>query len=226
MSEGELTRVKDDLSIMQRAMGLYVPFGTGMLVVGILLTISALAAAAVSLFVEDDRLQVAPFAVILVIGMIGTYLQSRRNVNFSPEITMQIAVSVSIYCIVWVAACGYVLATVVGPAVGAARTAALLWLQHRPPSCLLVDAGSLGPEKPRAVLLSRPRCLAPARRDAAPNRPPALQLPPGELLRGRGLPDGRCNPVGPTAEGGNVPCGRLISTALIPPFTAPCGWVC
>jgi hypothetical protein len=125
MSEGELTRVKDDLAIMQRAMGLHLPFGKGMLVFGVLLTSAALVATAASLWAEADWLQLAPLAAILVLGSVGGFLRSRRGTDLNPEITMQIAVSVSIYGIVWVAACGYSLATFLGPTVGMARTVGL-----------------------------------------------------------------------------------------------------
>jgi hypothetical protein len=125
MSEVELTRIKDDLAIMQRAMGLHLPFGKGMLGVGIVLTISALAAAAVSLWAEADWLQLAPLVAIMVLGLVGVFLQSRRIANLSPEITLQIVLSVTIYAVVWVSACGYSLATFLGPTVGMARTVGL-----------------------------------------------------------------------------------------------------
>ena len=123
MSEDQLGRIKGDLAVMQRAMGLHQSFGKGMLVFGILLTVAAVGAAVVSLLVEDDWLQLAPLAAVMVLVPVGLYLRSRRSTILSPEITMQVILSVGIYGIVWGAACGYALATFLGPTVGAARTA-------------------------------------------------------------------------------------------------------
>lgn len=123
MAEDQLERLKDDLAVMQRALGLRLSFGKGMLVFGTLLTAAAVGAAVVSLFVESDWLQLAPLAAILVIGPLGLFLQSRRSASLSPEITVQVVLSVGIYGIVWGAACGYALATLLGPTAGAARTA-------------------------------------------------------------------------------------------------------
>jgi hypothetical protein len=123
MSGSELGRIKGDLAVMQRAMGLHTPFGKGMLVFGILLAVAAVGAAAVSLLVETAWLQLAPLAAIMVIVPVGLYLRSRRSTSLSPEITVQVVLSVGIYGIVWVAACGYALATFLGPSMGAARTA-------------------------------------------------------------------------------------------------------
>ena len=50
---------------MQRAMGLHLSFGKGMLGFGILLTLAAVGAAVVSLVVENDWLQVVPLAAIV-----------------------------------------------------------------------------------------------------------------------------------------------------------------
>lgn len=123
MSDGELGRIKGDLAVIQRAMGLHLSFGKGMLVFGILLTVAAVGAAIVSLLVENDWLQLAPLAAIMVLGPVALFLRSRRTTNLSPENTMQVVLSVGIYGIVWGAACGYALATFHGPSVGAARTA-------------------------------------------------------------------------------------------------------
>jgi hypothetical protein len=125
MLEPDLTRIRSDLDVVQRAMGLRMPFDRGVLVCGILLTISAIAAAVVSLLAKADWLQLAPLAAIMVLWPVGLFLQSRRTPNPSPEMPMQVALSVSVYGVVWVAACGYSLATFLGPAVGTARTAAL-----------------------------------------------------------------------------------------------------
>jgi hypothetical protein len=110
---------------MQRAMGLHLSFGNGMLVFGILLTLAAVCAAFVSLLVEDDRLQVVPLATIMVLVPIGLFLRSWRTSNVSHEINLQVLVSVTIYAVVWIAACGYTLATFLGTNIGAARTAGL-----------------------------------------------------------------------------------------------------
>jgi hypothetical protein len=125
MLEPDLTRIRSDLDLVQRAMGLRMPFERGVLACGILLTISAIAAAVVSLLVEADWLQLAPFSAIMFLWPVGIFLKSRRSANASPEMTMQVALSVSVYGVVWVAACGYSVATFLGPAVGTARTAAL-----------------------------------------------------------------------------------------------------
>jgi hypothetical protein len=96
-----------------------------MLVFGILLTLAAVGAAVLSLFIEDDRLQITPVAVILALGLVGAYFYSHSNVNLNPEIIKQVMVSLIVYVVVWIAECGYGLATVVGPSVGAVRTACL-----------------------------------------------------------------------------------------------------
>lgn len=125
MSENELGRIKGDLATLRRAIGLHLTFGKEILIFGLLLTFVAVSAAVFSLLVEDGRLQLSPLAAILVFVPIGVYLQSRRNANLSPEVILQELLSICIYAIVWVAACGYSLATFLGPTVGAARTVAL-----------------------------------------------------------------------------------------------------
>jgi hypothetical protein len=125
MLEPDLTRIRSDLDVVERAMGLRMPFDRGVLACGILLTISAICAAVVSLLVEADWLQLAPFTAIMVLWPVGLCWQSRCTPNPSPEMRMQVALSVSVYGVVWVAACGYSLATFLGPAVGTARTAGL-----------------------------------------------------------------------------------------------------
>jgi hypothetical protein len=125
MSEDQLRRVKGDLAAMQRALGLHLSFGKGMLVFGILLTFAAGGAAVVSLLVENPWLQVAPFATFLVLCLSGLYLQSRRIPNLSHEIKLQVSLSITVYFAVFGAACGYALAAFCGPTIGAARTAAL-----------------------------------------------------------------------------------------------------
>jgi hypothetical protein len=125
MSEDVLGRIRGDLAVMQRAMGLHLSFGKGMLVFGILLTLAAVGAAVVSLVVENDWLQVVPLAAIMVLVPVGLFLRSRRTTNLSHEIILQVLVSVTIYAVVWIAACGYTLATFLGTTIGPARTAGL-----------------------------------------------------------------------------------------------------
>ncbi len=125
MSEGDLGRIKEDLAVMQRAMGLHLPFGRGMLLFGILLTVAAVGAAVVSLLVENHWLQVAPFATFMALCLLGLYLQSRCTADLSHEIKLQVGLSITMYFAVFGAACGYALAAFCGPTIGAARTAAL-----------------------------------------------------------------------------------------------------
>src|SRR5262245_44826263 len=125
MSEDQLGRIKGDLAIIQRAMGLHLSFGRGMLVFGILLTFAAVGAAVVSLLVENNWLQVAPFAALMALCLLALYLQSRRIPDLSHEIKLQVGLSITIYFAVFGAACGYMLAAFFGPTIGAARTAAL-----------------------------------------------------------------------------------------------------
>jgi hypothetical protein len=106
-------------------MGLHLSFGKGMLRFGILLTLAAVGAAVVSLLVEDNWLQVALLGAIMVLVPVGLFLQFRRNANVSHEIHLQVLVSVTIYAVVWIAACGYTLATFLGTTIGVARTAGL-----------------------------------------------------------------------------------------------------
>jgi len=124
MSEDVLGRIRGDIAVMQRALGLRLSFGKGMLAFGILLTVAAVGGAVVSLLVENDWLQLAPLAAISVLVPAGLFLQSRRT-NLSHEINLQVLVSVCIYWVVWVAASGYSMATRAGPAVGVVRTALL-----------------------------------------------------------------------------------------------------
>jgi len=122
MSEDMLGRIRGDLAVMQRAMGLRLSFGKGMLVFDTLLALAATGAALVSLQVETDWLQQAPFAAIMVLVPVGLFVRSRRT---SHEINLQVVMSITIYAIVWIAACGYMLASQVGPIAGTARTALL-----------------------------------------------------------------------------------------------------
>ena len=122
MSEDVLGRVRGDLVVMQRAMGLRLPFGNGMLAFNLLLTLAAIGSALVSLRVESDWLQQVPFAAIMVLVPAGLFVRSRRT---SHEINLQVLISATVYAVVWIAACGYMLATVVGPIMGIERSALL-----------------------------------------------------------------------------------------------------
>jgi hypothetical protein len=93
-----------------------------MLVFDMLLALAATGAALVSLYVETDWLQQGPFAAIMVLVPAGLFLRSRRT---SHEINVQVLMSVIIYAVVWIAACGYMLAIFVGPIMGTARAALL-----------------------------------------------------------------------------------------------------
>lgn len=125
MSEDALGRIKGDLSVIQRAMGLHLSFGKGMLGFGVLLALAAVGAAVVSLLMENDGLQVVPLAAIMVLVPVGLFLRFRRNTNVSHEINLQVLVSVVIYAVVWIAACAYTLAAFMSNTIGATRTAAL-----------------------------------------------------------------------------------------------------
>lgn len=125
MSEhDELGRIKSDLDVMQRAMGLRVSFGNGVLAVGIVLTMTSIAAALVSLRLQGDGLQMALFGTIAVLAMIALFLRHRRA-DVAPDTVKQVALSVSIYAAVWVAACGYAIASTIGATIGTARNAGL-----------------------------------------------------------------------------------------------------
>jgi hypothetical protein len=95
MSSDELGRLKGDLAVMRSAMGLHVPFGRGMLAVGIFLTATATAAAVVSLLVEQDSLQQALTAAVMIAGLVGLFLRSRRTPGLDSEVVTQVAVSLS-----------------------------------------------------------------------------------------------------------------------------------
>jgi hypothetical protein len=121
MSEHELGRIRGDLAVMQRAMGLRLSFGKRILVFDMLLALAAMGAALVSLQVETDWLQQVPFAAIMVLVPAGLFLQSRRA---SHEINLQVLMSFTVYAVVWIAACGYMMATF-RPILGTIRTALL-----------------------------------------------------------------------------------------------------
>ena len=126
MSEDDvLGRIKGDLGVIQRAMGLHLSFGKGMLGFGIVLALASVGAAVVSLLTENDWLQVVPLAAIMVLVTMGLFVRFRRTNNVSHEINLQVLASVVIYAVVWIAACGYTLATFLGDTIGAARTTAL-----------------------------------------------------------------------------------------------------
>lgn len=124
MASDEIGRVQDDLAVLRRAMGLQLSFGKGVLFSGILLTAAASVAAVVSLLIENDFQQLSMFAAILVVCVIELFLQSRR-MTISSEIAMQVVLSVTIYSVVWIAACGYSMASVLGPTSETWRTGLL-----------------------------------------------------------------------------------------------------
>lgn len=101
------------------------PFGKGILAFGVIITAMSTAAAVASLLVEGDSLQLAIPALVMVAGVSGLYLRSRRRSDLSPEVVMQVAVSISTYAVVWVAACGYLIAGIAGPSLDSSRTVAL-----------------------------------------------------------------------------------------------------
>ena len=130
MSEDVLGRVRGDLVVMQRAMGLRLPFGKGMLVFDLLLSLAAIGSALVSLRVESDWMQQVPFAVIMVLVPAGLFVRSQWRSHeesqwTSHEINLQVLISATVYAVVWVAACGYMMATIVGPIMGIERSALL-----------------------------------------------------------------------------------------------------
>lgn len=125
MSEAQVDRVRGDLAIIQRAMGLRLSFGKEMVVFGILLTAAAGMAAAVSLWSDSNWGQIGPFAAITMLSMLWLYHQSRRVENLSHEIKLQVSLSVTIYAALVGAALGYSLAAVLGPTIGTARTVGL-----------------------------------------------------------------------------------------------------
>jgi len=122
MTEDILSRVRGDLDVMQRALGLRLPFGNGMLAFNLVLAVVAIGSAVVGLQVESDWAQHVPFAAIMVLVPLGLFVRSGRT---SHEINLQVLLSVTVYAVVWIAACGYMMATVVGPSLGVARSALL-----------------------------------------------------------------------------------------------------
>ena len=125
MSEDALGRVKSDLAVIQRALGLRLSFGRGVLLTGAALAVAAFGAAAISLLVDNDLFQVGLLAGIIALPLVGLFLRSRSGTDLNPEFKMQVVLSVSIYAFVWIAACGYSLAAFVGPFIGGPRTAFL-----------------------------------------------------------------------------------------------------
>ncbi len=122
MTEDVLGRVRADLDVMQRAMGLRLPFGNGILAFELLLTLAAIGSALISLRIESDWVQQVPFAAIMVLVPAGLFVRSGRT---SHEINLQVLLSAIVYAVVWIAACGYMMATVVGPSMGVERSALL-----------------------------------------------------------------------------------------------------
>ncbi len=124
MSDAEMSRVKGDLAVIQRALGLHFSFGKETLVFGTFLALAAVSSSVLSLLVESSWFQVIPFAVIMTLCLIGLHLRSRRT-DLSHEIKLQVVLSITIYFALFAATCGYTLATFVGPSIGLARTASL-----------------------------------------------------------------------------------------------------
>lgn len=122
MSENARNRVSGDLLVMQQRMGLRLPCGKGILAVNMLLALAAIGSAFLSLRVESDWLQQVPFAAIMVLVPAGLFVQSRRTRH---EINSQLLISATVYAVVWIAACGYMMAKVVGPVMGIERSALL-----------------------------------------------------------------------------------------------------
>ena len=96
-----------------------------------------------------------------------------------------------LYAVVWIAACGYTLATFPGTTIGAARTAGLYATSI---GILLVFTlmlvSSALRNRERYYFVSASPYLHLARRDVAPDHRPTLQLSPRSLLHGCWLPDG------------------------------------
>ena len=122
MTEDVLDRVKGDLVVMQRAMGLRLPFGNGILAFNLMLALTAIGSALFGWWVESDWVQQVPFAAIMVLVPVGLFARSRRT---SHEINLQVLMSVTVYAVVWVAACGYMMASVIGPITGSNQSALL-----------------------------------------------------------------------------------------------------
>ncbi|MBL8816478.1 MAG: hypothetical protein JNL58_10645 [Planctomyces sp.] len=125
MPEDVIGRINSDLGVIQRAIGLHLSFGEGMLRFGVVLGLTAAGASVASLLMENNWFQVVPLAAIMALVPVGLFLRFHRTPNVSHEINLQVLVSVIIYAVVWIAACGYSLATIMGDTIGTARTAAL-----------------------------------------------------------------------------------------------------
>jgi hypothetical protein len=122
MSEDALGRIERDLAVVQRAIGLHLSFGKGILVFDILLAIAATGAAFVGLQLETDWLQQVTFAAVIFFVLVGLFVRSRRT---NHEINMQVLMSVTVYAVVWIAACAHMIATIVGPIMGIERSVLL-----------------------------------------------------------------------------------------------------
>ena len=125
ISNGQLERIHGDLAIMRQAMGLHLNFGRGTLFFNVLLIAAALSAALVSLITDSSWLHIVPFAVFMVLSLIGLFFQSRRFADLSHEIKLQVILSITVYFAVICASSGYVLAAFCGPLIGTVRTVAL-----------------------------------------------------------------------------------------------------
>lgn len=127
MSDAEPGRHPDNRAALDRATERpeSVGRGAGERMVGLGLAATAALAAVVSRFLEGDTLTQTVPAVILVAGLIGLYVRARRSPGLDPEVVHQVAVSLVIYGVVWVAACGFQIAGMARLALGPYRTATL-----------------------------------------------------------------------------------------------------
>jgi hypothetical protein len=107
MSEHPFDRIQGDLATMRRAMGLRLPFGKEVLIFGLLSSVTAAGAAAVSLVFENDWVQIIPCAAFAVVCFLGLYVESRGAADLSHEIKLQVGFSITTNLAVFGAACGY-----------------------------------------------------------------------------------------------------------------------
>lgn len=125
ISNGHLERLHSDLAIMRQAMGLHLHFGRGSLIFSMVLFGAAITSVLLSLIFDSNWLHIVPFAIFMTLGLMGLFFQSRRFADLSPEIKLQVILSITVYFVVICAASGYVLAAFCGPSIGTVRTVAL-----------------------------------------------------------------------------------------------------
>ena len=116
-------RIPDDLPVLPP--GVCLPAGGWRVVPGVLFSLVAAGAAVASLLVDNDWFQVGLLGVILMLGPAGLFLRAGFAGHPAPEIATQVVLSITCHSVVWIAACGFTLATMVGPTVGTVRTALL-----------------------------------------------------------------------------------------------------